>query len=108
MCTDTDVQLLNPNHVGDLETEGQVILLIIIGSDCTNTTAEVEATVYRMLNQEAEIFAFMKQNSSTDDSIKILIEFCDVDAAAIVISKFHNFATDVSWSYRGRSIFGVN
>lgn len=89
-------QLLNPDHTGDLEYEGRVILVVVIGPDRTQSADQVELTVRNMLNQQAEIFCFLKQSSSTASSLKILIEFCDVDAAALIIGKYHNFTTDVS------------
>jgi aspartokinase len=89
--------VVNPeNGNDDLETEGQVHLMIIIGPACKETPVKVVETVYNLLSQQAEIYAFMTQPSSTEISIKILIEFSDAEAAAAIICRFHGFATEVS------------
>ena len=79
--------------------EGLVLLeaTVELGLSSGQLAHYVDATVFNLLQAEADIFAFIPQEFHPQSrTLGILIEFCDLNKTIGVISGFNGFTANVS------------
>lgn len=89
--------MVDPGIPADSINDGLVLLEAVIGPSFVSSNPAIDATLYTLLKAEADIFAFIPEEQSTNKTIlHILIEFCDVEAPATIMDRFKDFPLEVN------------
>lgn len=88
---------MDPGFPADAAKEGLVFLDGLVGPSLVQPTAHIGSALYSLLQAEADIFAFIPQEThSSSPMFHALVEFCDVEASVAIVNRFNNFTADVN------------
>ncbi|KAK1768636.1 RNA recognition motif 2-domain-containing protein [Phialemonium atrogriseum] len=87
--------IVDPGFPDDTINDGLVFLEAVIGPSLSHPAAHIGATVYNLLRAEADIFAFIPEDTSSSRlTLRVLIEFCDMEETVTIINRFDHFTAE--------------